>query len=149
MIAWSLSHSLKPWSYGMCSCCRDPETQKWRKWLTLRGWPFGGQDKPIKQFPSTKSQIWTSGTCRNSSRVNCMSGSRDNVLQPNTWDQGNKPCTGALPTSPWSVAIISRSRHTIQMETVTACSCSPYLTCCTWESLIQLILTSKRTSAQS
>jgi hypothetical protein len=27
-IHWPLSHSSKPWSYGVCSHCRDPKTQK-------------------------------------------------------------------------------------------------------------------------
>jgi hypothetical protein len=26
-VAWPLSYYLKPWSYNMCACCRDPKTQ--------------------------------------------------------------------------------------------------------------------------
>jgi hypothetical protein len=48
MIPWLLSNSSKPWSYGMCSVCRDPKTQKWRRWRALRGWPFGGKNDQNK-----------------------------------------------------------------------------------------------------
>jgi hypothetical protein len=40
MIAWPYCHSEKPWSYGMRCYCRDPKTQKWCRWLALRGWPL-------------------------------------------------------------------------------------------------------------
>jgi hypothetical protein len=81
IIPWSLSNSSKPWSYGMCSSCRDPKTQKRRRWLALRGCPFGGEDDQNKIFSGRTSKIWTSATCRNSSRVNCMCGSRVNVFR--------------------------------------------------------------------
>jgi hypothetical protein len=71
---------------------RDPKSQKWRRWLALRGCPFGGKDEKNKRNPQPTSKIWTSATCRNSSHVNCMCGTRDNVLQPNPWDPVNHPC---------------------------------------------------------
>jgi hypothetical protein len=92
IIPWLLSDSSRSWSCGMSSVCRDPKTQC-RRWLALRGCPFWGQDNLNKGFSYTTSKIWTSATCRNNSRVNCMSKSRDNVLQPNPWDPGNNPCT--------------------------------------------------------
>jgi hypothetical protein len=115
MIVLLLSHSLAPWSYGMCSYFRDPKPPKWRRWLALRGCPFGGQDNLNKRLPCKTSQMWNSATCRKSSHVNCMSGSRDNFFQPNRWDPGNTPCIVLVPLL-WSVALISRCRPTIHME---------------------------------
>jgi hypothetical protein len=92
MILWSLSHSLKPWSYGMCSYCRDPKKQKKRRrWLALRGCLFGGQANLNKAFPCTTSQIWISTICWNSSRVNRASRSRDNDHGPRWWNLVKPP----------------------------------------------------------
>jgi hypothetical protein len=77
MLAWSLSDSSKPWSYGMCSVCKDPKTQKWPRWLALRGCPLGDQDNLNSDSTRRTRYIWTSGTCRINSRVNCMGGTRD------------------------------------------------------------------------
>jgi hypothetical protein len=43
-------NSSKPWSYGMCSYCRDHKKQEWCKWLALCGWPFGGEDDHRDHF---------------------------------------------------------------------------------------------------
>jgi hypothetical protein len=48
MIPSLLRVSSKPWRYGMYSVCRDPKTQKWRRWLTLRGCPFGVKNIRIR-----------------------------------------------------------------------------------------------------
>jgi hypothetical protein len=93
VIPWLLSDSSKPWSYGMCSVCRGPKTQKWLRWLALHGCPFGGQDNLNKKFSWISGPTWTSATYRTSFCVNCISRSRDNVLQPNPWD---KSLTGLL-----------------------------------------------------
>jgi hypothetical protein len=83
LISWSLSHSSKPWSYGMCCYyLRGPKTQKCCSWLALHGWQFGGQAKLFSCFPKLSSQIVTSAACRNSSHVNCMSALRDNGHGP-------------------------------------------------------------------
>jgi hypothetical protein len=37
----------------------------------------GGQDDQNKRFPQLSSQMWTSATCRNNSRVNCISATED------------------------------------------------------------------------
>jgi hypothetical protein len=58
------------------------KTQTWCRWLALRGWPFVSEDHLRELFPCITSKIWTSGTCRNLSHVNCMSGSWYNVFQP-------------------------------------------------------------------
>jgi hypothetical protein len=39
----------------------------------------------------------------------------------------------------------SRSRHKMHMGTLSTCSWSPYLSYCTWQSLVKVILTSNRT----
>jgi hypothetical protein len=126
MRPWLLSHSTKPWSYGMCSIFMDPKPQKWRRWLALRGCPYGGEDDQNMGFPCTTSKIRTSSTCKNSSRVNCMWGFRYNVLQPNLLDPVNHPCiniyiyTGGIITnrSLCVVGIISRSRRTIHIKII-------------------------------
>jgi hypothetical protein len=52
------------------------------------------------------------------------------------------------PRTLWEGSI-SSSRHTIHTGTVSTCTWCPYLPCCTWKTAIQIVLTSKRTSAQS
>jgi hypothetical protein len=53
------------------------------------------------------------------------------------------------PITLWKDSI-SSSTHTIHTGTVSTCTWCPYLPCCTWKTVIQIILTSsKRTSAQS
>jgi hypothetical protein len=101
--------------------------KKWRWWLAVRGWPLGGQDNLNKKSPHTTSQIWTSATCRNNSRMHCMCESRYVVLEPNILDPDKIPCTvqytysyctGVIDLVPslWNGAIISRSRHKIYIK---------------------------------
>jgi hypothetical protein len=47
-------------------------------------------DQKLKSIPKPTSKIWTSGKCRNSSHVNCMSGSWDNGHDPKWWDQNHE-----------------------------------------------------------
>jgi hypothetical protein len=100
IIPWAFIHSLKPWSYDMCSYCRDSKTQKWCRWLALRGWPFAGQDDNWDCFPNNSSKIWTRAICKSSLHVNCMSGSGDNFLKPKWWNLVNHPCNYMVP---WTV----------------------------------------------
>jgi hypothetical protein len=76
------------------------QKNKMAKGLALRGWPFEGQDNLNNGFQCETIQIWTSATCRNSSRVNCMCGSRDNVLQKSPGTQAIPPVLGSLYSDP-------------------------------------------------
>jgi hypothetical protein len=51
----------------------------------------GGQDNMNKSVPCSTRKIWTSGTCRNSSRMNCMCGTRDTAL-PQSHGFQSIPC---------------------------------------------------------
>jgi hypothetical protein len=42
-----------PWNHGVMACvvfCRNPKTQKWRRWLALRGCPFEREDDLREYF---------------------------------------------------------------------------------------------------
>jgi hypothetical protein len=62
----------------------------------------------------------------------------------------NVTCTGVIDWKPglfWRK--VSRNCRRSIHGIVSTCACCPYLPCCTWKNLILIILTSKRTSAQS
>jgi hypothetical protein len=83
--------SSKPWSYGMCSVCRDPRTKKIVgdylcadvrlevKITCIRNFLIHQVRYGLQQHVETVP-VW----------IVCVS--RGNVLQPNPWDPGNHPC---------------------------------------------------------
>jgi hypothetical protein len=92
----------------------------------------GGKDDQNKEIPRTTSYIWTSPTCRINSRVNCMCGTRVNVLLKSPETQTIIPVQhvqGVMPRfhhfGPWPLSQDTDIK--VYKKTYSAFSCTPYL----------------------